>query len=70
LRTSPLEPRSRASGRHPITTPNNDLHHKNPTVNYGLYFRFWDKLMGTDVMETEYDYLRRGPAAVTGRAGA
>jgi sterol desaturase/sphingolipid hydroxylase (fatty acid hydroxylase superfamily) len=48
------------SGRH-LTTAHHDLHHKNPNVNFGLYFRFWDKLMGTDVMETEYDFLRPVP---------
>jgi len=48
-------------GRHLITAAHHDLHHKTPNVNFGLYFRFWDKLMGTDVMEREYDFLA-GPA--------
>ena len=49
-------------GRHLITAAHHDLHHKNPRTNYGLYFRFWDKLMGTDVMESEYDFLKPRPA--------
>ena len=51
-----------APGRHLITAAHHDLHHKNPRVNFGLYFRFWDKRMGTDVMETEYDFLAPQPA--------
>jgi len=50
-----------APGRHLITAAHHDLHHKNPRVNFGLYFRFWDKRMGTDVMETEYDFLAPHP---------
>lgn len=46
-------------GRQLITAAHHDLHHKNPNVNFGLYFRFWDKLMGTDIMESEYDFLQR-----------
>jgi len=46
-------------GRHLITAAHHDLHHKNPRVNFGLYFRFWDKRMGTDVMESEYRFLER-----------
>ncbi|XOV86745.1 MAG: sterol desaturase family protein [Pseudomonadota bacterium] len=44
-------------GRHLITAAHHDLHHKKFNRNYGLYFRFWDKVMGTDVMESEYDFL-------------
>ncbi|MDT8438243.1 MAG: sterol desaturase family protein [Wenzhouxiangellaceae bacterium] len=44
-------------GRNLITAAHHDLHHKNPNVNFGLYFRFWDKCMGTDVMESEYPFL-------------
>jgi sterol desaturase/sphingolipid hydroxylase (fatty acid hydroxylase superfamily) len=51
-----------APGRHLITAAHHDLHHKNPRVNFGLYFRFWDKRMGTDVMESEYDFLAPRPA--------
>ena len=52
-------------GRHLITAAHHDLHHKNPRTNYALYFRFWDKLMGTDVMESEYDFLQTNPAGQT-----
>lgn len=48
-------------GRHLITAAHHDLHHKNPRVNYGLYFRFWDKLMGTDTMEQNYPFLQFRP---------
>jgi lathosterol oxidase len=44
-------------GRHLITAAHHDLHHKHFSCNYGLYFRFWDKLMRTDIMESEYDFL-------------
>ena len=44
-------------GRHLITAAHHDLHHKHVRCNYALYFRFWDKVMGTDVMESEYDFL-------------
>ena len=30
------------------TTTHHDLHHETGRTNYGLYFRFWDKLMGTE----------------------
>ena len=45
-------------GRHLITAAHHDLHHKYFSCNYALYFRFWDKLMGTDIMESEYDFLQ------------
>jgi len=35
-------------GRHIITASHHNLHHTKFTGNYGLYFRFWDKLMKTD----------------------
>ena len=44
-------------GRYIITTHHN-LHHTNYKVNFGLYFRLWDKLMGTDVIESAYPHLR------------
>ncbi|MEO0851836.1 MAG: fatty acid hydroxylase family protein, partial [Pseudomonadota bacterium] len=25
-----------------------NVHHRDYNANYGLYFRFWDQLMGTD----------------------
>ena len=37
-----------AFGRHIITASHHEAHHQRYTSNYGLYFRFWDKLCGTD----------------------
>jgi lathosterol oxidase len=37
------------------TTTHHDLHHETGRYNYGLYFRFWDKLMGTE----HPDYRRK-----------
>lgn len=37
-------------GRIMITATHHNLHHRNYSVNYGLYFRFWDKWMGSDKM--------------------
>jgi len=35
-------------GRHIITASHHNLHHTQFKGNYGLYFRFWDKVCGTD----------------------
>ncbi|MFA7439515.1 MAG: sterol desaturase family protein [Sphingomonadaceae bacterium] len=35
-------------GRHIISASHHDVHHRHYRSNYGLYFRFWDKLCGTD----------------------
>lgn len=35
-------------GRHVISASHHHLHHSNYQSNYGLYFRFWDRLCGTD----------------------
>jgi len=45
-------------GRHCITAAHHNLHHARFRYNYALYFRFWDKVMGTDVMEEAYDFLK------------
>ena len=37
-------------GRHLITARHHNLHHTKFSRNYGLYFRFWDRWMGTDDM--------------------
>jgi Delta7-sterol 5-desaturase len=37
-------------GRHLISATHHSLHHTRFDANFGLYFRFWDKLMGTDAM--------------------
>lgn len=35
-------------GRHVISATHHDLHHTDYSANYGLYFRFWDRLLKTD----------------------
>ncbi|WP_408014960.1 sterol desaturase family protein [Sandarakinorhabdus rubra] len=35
-------------GRHVISASHHEAHHRFYTCNYGLYFRFWDKVCGTD----------------------
>jgi len=35
-------------GRHFISASHHEAHHRHYNCNYGLYFRFWDKLCGTD----------------------
>lgn len=47
-----------AFGKTIISAAHHNLHHQHYRNNFALYFRFWDKLMGTDVMETEYDFLK------------
>ena len=42
------------------TTTHHDMHHQYARGNYGLYFRFWDRLMGTELA----DYEARFRAAV------
>jgi sterol desaturase/sphingolipid hydroxylase (fatty acid hydroxylase superfamily) len=37
-------------GRWLITARHHNLHHTKFSRNYGLFFRFWDRLMGTDDM--------------------
>ena len=36
-------------GRWLITATHHQLHHAAYRRNYGLYFRFWDKICGTDI---------------------
>lgn len=50
-------------GEHLISAAHHNLHHQHYRCNFALYFRFWDKVMGTDVMEGAYDFLRAPPAA-------
>ena len=54
-------------GKNLITAAHHDLHHKHVRCNYALYFRFWDKLMGTDRMENDYDFLQ-SPASPKSKA--
>ncbi|WP_296325329.1 sterol desaturase family protein [Reyranella sp.] len=48
------------------TTTHHDLHHEAGRYNYGLYFRWWDKLMGTE----HPDYRRKFEAIVSPAAGS
>lgn len=58
-----LFPDGFASGRltkwHNTSTHHN-MHHKFTTSNYGLYYNFWDRVMGTnhERYETEFDKVR------------
>jgi sterol desaturase/sphingolipid hydroxylase (fatty acid hydroxylase superfamily) len=38
------------------------LHHTKLSGNYGLFFRFWDRALGTEVPEYEETFLKRGAA--------
>jgi lathosterol oxidase len=49
-------------GRHWISAAHHNLHHLNYRCNFALYFRFWDKLMGTDELEGAYDFLDKKQA--------
>jgi sterol desaturase/sphingolipid hydroxylase (fatty acid hydroxylase superfamily) len=59
-------------------TMHHDMHHRLGRTNYGLYFRFWDKLMGTEHPEFErlFDHVHspanRGDAyhLISNRKGA
>ena len=46
-------------GRHLISATHHSVHHTRFNANYGLYFRFWDRLMGTDVMMKSAEPDRR-----------
>lgn len=45
-----------------ISAAHHDLHHAHVRCNYGLYFRVWDKLMGTDRLEDDYEFMKSSPA--------
>ena len=40
-------------GRQVISATHHNLHHTQYSTNYGLYFRWWDRVMGTDTMPAE-----------------
>ena len=40
-----------------ISAAHHELHHRDYRCNYGLYFRFWDRLLGTD-KGIAHDFLR------------
>ena len=54
------------AGRWLITASHHELHHQKYRCNYGLYFRFWDRLCGTDsgLGEFAVPRARRARAAV------
>ena len=52
-----------------ITASHHELHHQQYRSNYGLYFRHWDHLCGTDRGLGEFSAPRR-PAAARPRADA
>jgi sterol desaturase/sphingolipid hydroxylase (fatty acid hydroxylase superfamily) len=51
-------------GRHLITARHHNLHHTRFARNYGLYFRWWDRLCGTDDMSGDPMAHREAVAAV------
>lgn len=52
-------------GRHLVSATHHGLHHTRFSANYGLYFRFWDRVMRTDAMPAE---VSRAPAPKAARA--
>ena len=54
-------------GRWLITASHHELHHRQYRCNYGLYFRFWDRLCGTDKGLGDFPPARS--RAVPGAAG-
>ena len=52
-------------GKWLITASHHELHHQKYRCNYGLYFRFWDHLLGTDRGLGSFD----APATARGDAG-
>ncbi|OHD06122.1 sterol desaturase family protein [Sphingopyxis sp. RIFCSPHIGHO2_12_FULL_65_19] len=56
------------AGRWLITATHHDAHHAAYRGNYGLYFRFWDKICGTDIGLGTFAAAqrRRKPAAADG----
>jgi sterol desaturase/sphingolipid hydroxylase (fatty acid hydroxylase superfamily) len=48
------------------TTTGHDLHHELGRYNYGFYFRWWDKLMGTE----HPGYPERFETIVAGKVAA
>ncbi|WP_265571365.1 sterol desaturase family protein [Sphingomicrobium nitratireducens] len=57
-------------GRGLITASHHELHHQKYRCNYGLYFRFWDHLCGTDRGLGEFQAPRRRDAGGAGRVGS
>jgi sterol desaturase/sphingolipid hydroxylase (fatty acid hydroxylase superfamily) len=58
-----------------ITASHHQRHHREYRCNYGLYFRFWDRLCGTDKGLGSFEGVARGAASdrersAIGRRGA
>ena len=51
-----------------ITASHHQRHHREYRCNYGLYFRFWDRLCGTDKGLGAFDHAAAEPAADRRRA--
>ncbi len=52
------------------TSTFHNLHHTSYRGNYALMFRFWDRLLGTELPDYEAKFLARGAALQTPPAGA
>jgi sterol desaturase/sphingolipid hydroxylase (fatty acid hydroxylase superfamily) len=50
-------------GRWFIGPAHHSIHHRKYTVHYGLYFTFWDKLLGTQ----DPDYEQKFDERLTGK---
>jgi lathosterol oxidase len=55
-------------GRWLITASHHQRHHAEYRCNYGLYFRFWDRLCGTDKGLGRFDLPSRGGGDAAGDA--
>lgn len=56
------------AGRWLITASHHQRHHREYRCNYGLYFRFWDRLCGTDKGLGSFDPAERDALAARRRA--
>ncbi|MFZ6184456.1 sterol desaturase family protein [Nannocystis pusilla] len=50
------------------TSTYHNLHHTRFSGNYALFFRFWDRLLGTEVPDYEQKFRERGAVASVGGA--
>ncbi len=57
-------------GRWVITASHHERHHRDYRCNYGLYFRHWDRLCGTDTGLGRFAHEPRGQGGDGRRAGA
>jgi sterol desaturase/sphingolipid hydroxylase (fatty acid hydroxylase superfamily) len=54
-------------GRHLISASHHHVHHQRYGANFGLYFRFWDRLCGTDSGLSDELLAAKGPAPTQSR---